>query len=161
MFGNRYQRKLESTLNGVVSVLGSQLNERAPDKRDGEFLQAIMWVQAQTLCDFTVHQRRDTSMREFADAMLEPESALRALHVAIWALLARIPSSALAHRYPHGGDAAMLALGIDNTWEERLVDYESTSEIRELLEAPFDRLRGGHDRRQHRRRDARRRATRR
>jgi hypothetical protein len=71
---------------------------------------------------------------------LELTSGLRALRVATWALIALIPGGALSHRYPDTYEAALEIVGTENDWERRVVDYESTSSVREILQAPFDRL---------------------
>jgi hypothetical protein len=50
MFGDRYPRKLESTLTDAAKLLDGQSQERASDQRQGEFFQSIVWTQAGTLC---------------------------------------------------------------------------------------------------------------
>jgi hypothetical protein len=140
MFGNRYPRKLESSLTEAAYLLHGQLEERALDQRQREFLHSIVGIQAGTLLQFAIEQQRDKAMRDFADAIVDPNSALRALRIATWALIARMPRSALAHRYPNTFEAALEIVRTDNDWERDVVDYESTSSVREVLEAPFDRL---------------------
>jgi hypothetical protein len=138
MFGNRTQRRLESALTDAVHVLGQQIGSRATNEREGQFLSAIVWTQAETFLDFALDQRRDKTIRGLVDAATEPEH--RALRVASWALAARIPGSALAQRYPATDRVAERLLGIENEWEERIASYEPTSSVRESLEHPFDRL---------------------
>src|SRR4051794_28913464 len=130
---NRNQGRLESVLTDAVHVLGGQIGSRGISEREGQFLSTIVWTQAATFLDFAVGQRRDKSIRRLVDAATEPEAAQRALRVASWALAARTPGSALAHRYPATDQLAERVLGIENEWEERIARYEPTSQVREMI----------------------------
>jgi hypothetical protein len=81
----------------------------------------------------------DTVPDELIAAMTDQAAAERALRVATWSLVLRIPASRLGRRYPAVLDAAVASLGINNEWEHRLVFFEPTA-VPEAQEFQFDRF---------------------
>ena len=134
-----YRRKVARSLEQAGSVIVERIEGSGVDKHLRLVLIAAVQTQADTLHQLVVEQRRqDTLPDELIAAMLDPDAAERALRVATWSLVLRVPGSRLGPRYPGVAEAAVVALGIDNEWEHRLVYFEPTA-VPEAQEFQFDR----------------------
>jgi hypothetical protein len=134
-----YRRRVARSLEQAGGVIVEGIESSDIDERLQLVLIAAVQTQADTLHQLVVGQRgQDTLPDELIPAMRDPKAAERALRVATWALVLRIPKSRLGRRYPGVGEAAVTALGIDNDWEHRLVFFEPTA-VPEMQQLQFDR----------------------